>query len=76
MIPKRFQPVVFAILLSGMMSFVVSGIATVRSIGFVPDVLLIWMNNWSMSWAVAAPTAYFLAPFVRRWSLKLTGQDA
>lgn len=73
MIPPRFQPFLFAAILSGLMSFIVSGIATVRSAGMDPALIGLWMENWLFSWAVACPTAYVIAPFARRLSLKMTG---
>ena len=73
MIPSRFQPLLFAAILSGLMSLIVSGIATIRSVGVDPNLLVLWVQNWLFSWAVACPTAYFIAPFARRLSLKMTG---
>ncbi len=37
MIPKRLEPVVFGFLLSGFMSLIVSGIATLRVLGLVAE---------------------------------------
>ena len=62
----RFAPILFGFLLSGLMSLVVSGIATLRAIGFVDGFPGLWMSSWASSWLVAFPTVLVVAPFVRR----------
>jgi len=65
-LPQRFAPVLFGFLLSGMMSFVVSGIATLGAMGFVEGFTFSWITSWLGSWAVAFPVVLIVAPFVRR----------
>lgn len=65
-IPKRFEPVLFGLLLTWFMTFVVSGISTLLAVGAsVPDFLGIWFKAWMSSWAVAFPAVLVVAPFVR-----------
>lgn len=64
-IPHRFAPVVTALLLSGLMSCVVSGISTLRSIGFAEILVAKWMTNWAWSWSVAFPAVIVVLPVVR-----------
>jgi len=64
-LPHRYAHVVTAALLSGLMSLIVSGISTVRSIGFVPELFGRWMGNWSISWATAFVVVLFVLPLVR-----------
>lgn len=71
-LPKRFAPILFGLLLSGMMSFVVSGLTTFRSIGLVDGFLYTWITAWLGSWAVAFPVVLFVAPLVRRIVAKVT----
>ena len=52
--------------LQGMMSFVVSGIATLGAMGFVEGFTFSWITSWLGSWAVAFPVVLIVAPFVRR----------
>lgn len=66
MIPARFAPILFGLIVSGLMSCVVSGIATVRALGFVDDLFFQWMTSWAFSWSVAFPTVLVVAPFARR----------
>ncbi len=66
MIPQRFAPYLFGLILSGLMSFIVSGIATLRAVGLVPDLFGVWISAWLPSWAIAFPTVLFVAPLTRR----------
>lgn len=72
MIPARFAPYLFGLILSGMMSCIVSGIATVRAMGLTAGLLPVWMTSWLFSWAVAFPTVLVVAPLTRRIVARLT----
>jgi hypothetical protein len=71
-LPARWAPVAFGFLLSGLMSLVVSGIATVQARGLEPGLLGGWMAAWASSWAVAFPTVLVVAPVVRRVVARIT----
>lgn len=62
----RYAPIIFGLLLSGFMSLIVSGIATLRAIGMVDGFPGLWMSAWIPSWLVAFPTVLVVAPIVRR----------
>ncbi|MGP9820276.1 DUF2798 domain-containing protein [Salinarimonas sp. NSM] len=64
-LPARFAPILFALFLSGIMSLIVSGIATVRAVGF-DDFVFKWTTGWLFAWAVAFPGVFTFAPIVRR----------
>lgn len=66
MIPARFAPILFGLILSGLMSCMVSGIATLRAVGFVSGLFGQWMTSWAFSWAVAFPVVLVVAPFTRK----------
>lgn len=72
MIPARFAPILFGLILSGLMSCVVSGIATFRAVGLPPGFVTLWMTAWAPSWAVAFPTVLVVAPVTRRIVAALT----
>ena len=74
MIPARFAPVVFGLILSGLMSCVVSGLSTFRALGAVPGFFGIWMGNWAVSWLIAFPTVLVVAPFTRRLVARLVAR--
>lgn len=65
-LPASAQPILFGLLLSGLMSLIVSGIATFRAVGAAPDFLGLWATAWLTSWLVAFPTVLVVAPLVRR----------
>lgn len=72
MIPPRFAPIVFGLILSGLMSCIVSGIATVKAIGLTEGMPAQWMESWAFSWAVAFPSVLIIAPLARRVVSRLT----
>ncbi|PQO22732.1 DUF2798 domain-containing protein [Rhodobacteraceae bacterium WD3A24] len=66
MIPSRYTNVLFALILSGIMSCIVSGISILRNAGFVDGVFRLWMEAWLPSFAVSFPLVLILAPLTRR----------
>ncbi|MGB3245999.1 MAG: DUF2798 domain-containing protein [Sulfitobacter sp.] len=71
MIPARFAPILFGFILSGLMSFMVSGIATLRAAGPVEGFTSLWISAWVPSWLVAFPAVLVVAPITRRLVAKL-----
>lgn len=65
-LPKKYEQVAFGFLLSAMMSFLVSGFATLIALGLSADFPLSWVKAWLPSWALAFPVVLVVAPFVRR----------
>jgi VIT1/CCC1 family predicted Fe2+/Mn2+ transporter len=65
-LPARYAGVVTPFVLSLVMTFVVSAIATARSVGLTPDFLTLWMSAWGLSWLIAFPTLLMVLPIVRR----------
>lgn len=75
MFPKRFAPALFGLILSGLMSLLVSGIATYRAAGLAPDFLAMWTTGWFTAWLVAFPVVLVVAPLTRRAVGALVAQD-
>ena len=71
-IPKRFVPFLFPFLLSGFMTFLITGISIVRVLGNNALVnnpgnfLQIWMKAYVSAWLVAYPILLLVIPVVRR----------
>lgn len=65
-LPARYAAVATPLVLSLLMTFVVSAIATARSLGFTPAFPSTWMSAWGLSWLVAFPTLLLILPMVRR----------
>lgn len=65
-LPARYAAVVMPLVLSVIMTFVVSGISTLRSVGLSPGFAATWMSAWGLSWLAAFPTLLLVLPLVRR----------
>lgn len=65
-LPKWCAPYLIALLLSGGMSFLVSGFATWRALGVVDNLPAIWFMTWIQAWAIAFPTLVLLRPWVTK----------
>ncbi|WP_187428587.1 hypothetical protein ROLI_042920 [Roseobacter fucihabitans] len=76
MLPARYQHFVFGFILSGLMSFIVSGIATYRSLGLIDNFFIVWISNWLPSWSIAYPTLLIVSPLARRIVSKLVRAEA
>ena len=72
MIPARYAPILFGFILSGLMSCIVSGIATARALGLDRAFPVNWAASWLTSWIVAFPTVLVVAPLARRLVASLT----
>ncbi|WP_271411493.1 DUF2798 domain-containing protein [Pseudomonas sp. Q1-7] len=66
MIPERYGPPLFSLILSGLMSLLVSGISTVRATGLVPDFAGLWFGAWLTAWLFAFPAVLLVTPIARR----------
>jgi len=64
--PSRFANILFGFILSALMSFLVSGIATLRNAELDDTFLRLWMDAWLPSWLIAFPTVLVVAPLTRR----------
>lgn len=72
MIPARYGPVLFSWILSGVMSLLVSGIATLRALPVDAGFGAAWALAWVSSWVFAFPAVVLAAPLVRRLVALLT----
>jgi Mn2+/Fe2+ NRAMP family transporter len=66
MIPKKFGPILFAVILSGLMSLLVSGISTYRATGPMPDFVSLWTSAWLTAWFFALPVVMLVAPLTQK----------
>ena len=65
-LPARYARLVVPLVLSIIMTFIISGVSTLRGVGLAPDVFSLWMQAWGLSWMVAFPTLILVLPLVRR----------
>ena len=74
MISKKYAPMLFSLMLSGLMSLLVSGISTFRLSGLTPDFTGLWISAWLTAWLVAFPVVMVVAPLARKAVERLTVQ--
>lgn len=65
-LPARYASLVMPLLLSVLMTFIVSMVSTLRSIGLAPNLLQVWLGAWAISWLIAFPTLLLVLPIVRK----------
>ena len=65
-LPARYAAIVMPLVLSVLMTFVVSAISTLKSLGLTPAFVSTWPAAWALSWLVAFPTLLAVLPLVRR----------
>jgi len=57
--------IVFPIVITAIIVFIVSGVVTFFNIGLRSDFLVRWLSAFAVGWPVAALTAYVAIPFAR-----------
>ena len=76
MIPRKYAPLLFSLILSGQMSLLVSGISTFRATGWVPDFFGLWLGAWLTAWLFAFPAVMIVSPPARLLVSLLTERGA
>lgn len=64
--PARFEAPLFALLLSGLMSLLVSGVVTWQSLGAHGDPGALWLTACLSSWLIAFPAVMVVATAIRK----------
>lgn len=65
-IPNRYASIVLPFFLSIIMTFIVSCISTLRSMGFEHFLIQTWISAWGISWLIAFPVLLLVLPIVRK----------
>ena len=63
---SRFEPITFALFVSIMMTFVISGVSTHSAISFSKGFIASWMSAWGMSWVVTYPIQLIVLPMAQK----------
>lgn len=71
-IPRRYAPVLFGFLLSGVMVSIVSAVVLVLNRGIGDGFALAWLRSFLTTWPIAFPTVLVVAPWVRRTVERMT----
>lgn len=65
-LPRRYAPVVFALLMSTSLSGLMSLVITVVNTGWTSGLLDRWLHAYALAWSLAFPLVTVIAPRVRR----------
>lgn len=65
-LPKRWFPWMFALLMGGGMTAIVTLALTLAQDAWQLQSLLRWLQRWALAWTVATPVIVWLAPRARR----------
>jgi len=75
MIPAKYEIRVFQFMLTGLMTFFVSGAVTLINLGFDGFQFSGWMKGWASTWPVAFCVIIFAAPVAQKIAKRLVKQD-
>jgi hypothetical protein len=73
-IPPKFAPLLFGLILSGLMSLLVSGISMLRAAGLAHDFVSLWISAWLTAWLFGFPVVLLVAPLSRAAVARLTAK--
>lgn len=71
MIDAKYQRLVYAFFMVVAMTCIMSFVITVHNVGFIPNLLQVWLKAWGFAFIVAFPTVLFLAPVMQKLVAKL-----
>ena len=74
MVSVKYLHQVQALLLSGFMSFIMSGAITFINLGLVDNFVSIWMHAWFVAYVIAFPTILLVFPFARKLAMKIASK--
>ena len=66
MIPPKYDSYVFSFFMSLLMSGIMSLAISIINLGWVENMLSIWLRAWSMAFIIAFPTIIAVTPVVRK----------
>lgn len=62
----KAQRLLFLLILSGMMSFIVSGISTFKIVKLNHHFVSLWVSAWIIAWILAFPSVLICAPLAQK----------
>jgi hypothetical protein len=74
MVSIKYLHQIQALLLSGFMSFIMSGAITLINVGAVEGFLKIWLHAWIIAYIIAFPTILLVFPFARKLAMKIASK--
>lgn len=64
--PARAVGFIMPLLLSVLMTFIVSFVSTLNSLGLAAFTLGAWFSAWGLSWLIAFPALLLVLPLVKK----------
>ncbi|MCK9474176.1 DUF2798 domain-containing protein [Sulfurimonas sp.] len=74
MVSAKYLHQVQALLLSGFMSFIMSGAITFINLGFVDNFFSIWMHAGIIAFMIAFPTILLVFPIAHKLAMKIASR--
>jgi hypothetical protein len=74
MVSVKYLHQVQAALLSGFMSFIMSGAITFINLGWLDHFFFIWIHAWLVAYAIAFPTILLVFPIARKLAMKIAAK--
>lgn len=68
--------ILFPLILSGMMSWLISGMSTFKALGFNHHFFSLWMSAWLVSWVLAFPSVMLCAPLAQKLVKLILGKSS
>lgn len=65
-LPSRYHKYALPIGTTFFMTFLVTGVATWRVLGWDRAMVETWFSSWMVAWMIAAPTMFAMMPVVRQ----------
>ena len=65
-LPSRYHKYALPVGTTFFMTFLVTGVATWRVLGWDRTMFEMWLSSWMIALAIAAPTMFVMMPVVRR----------
>lgn len=65
-LPAQYAAIILPLILSVLMTFIISGISTLKSLGPTPAFVATWPAAWALSWLIGFPALLVVLPLVRR----------
>jgi len=76
MVSIKYLHQVQALLLSGFMSFIMSGAITFINLGMVEGFLGIWLHAFLVAYAIAFPTILLVFPIAQKLAMKIASKKS
>ncbi len=64
-----------ALILSGFMSFIMSGVISLINLGLVDNFIEVWFHAWIVSYAIAFPSILLVFPTARKLAMKIASKE-